>query len=116
MNKLSLILCALSLVLPIASLAEATKDIKCQIDIISGGKKQNVPVYVVPGKTTKPIKFNGHEFSVNWFKGDKYETQTYLSMKFGDLTSTMYDISPEQKIGPFNVMVRGNVRFQCGPE
>ena len=62
------------------------------------------------------IQFEGQTFSTVWNQGDKFEKQTHLTMRFGDLESSIYDFDPRDHKGPINILSRGELRFQCWAE
>jgi hypothetical protein len=107
----------LALIIAAPGLASA-KTVSCQVDDL-GGTKISVPVAVAEGAfdvKEQPVTFKGGTFSVLWQKGDQFETQTSLRMKFDNSTSTMYDFVLDGHFGPINVIEHNGVRFQCWVE
>ena len=104
-------------VLTLTTVNVFAKDILCRADkITSGDTKVAIPVTIIKGSQlaeVTEVAFHGKNLSVVWNQGDTYEPQTYLSMNFGDVSSKMYDLNLEKQRGPINVLVDGDLRFQC---
>lgn len=67
-------------------------------------------------KKTTETQFEGQKFSAIWNQGDEFDKQSRLTMKFGDLESSVYDFTLKDHKGPINVLSKGDLRFQCWNE
>lgn len=84
-------------------------------ELVPGGQTVIIPVTTRPGDEYVPIietSVHGFRFSGIWNPGDVYNRQNSLTMVFGDIGSTMYDISL-RGTGPINNISNGKLSFQC---
>jgi hypothetical protein len=108
----------LAFVISFISTAVFASNVRCDVmeAVLGSNKKKDVPVTIFRGGEEKPVKtvkFMGKTYSALWNQGDDFETQTSLTMKYGNLSSTIYDVLLPGRTGPLNVMEEGDIRFQC---
>lgn len=75
------------------------------------GEKFEVPVTVVSGAETAEdqwVTIAGHRVAARYNRGDAFETQTMLQMRWNDMTSTLRNVAPNNY-----VLEQYGIIFQC---
>ena len=92
------------------------KTVKCRAENANGSGAVEVPVTIRQGAVVVPIQevdFSGKKLSVVWDQATPREGQAVLNMKYGTLSSSMYDFELEGHFGPINMIAQGTDRFLC---